>query len=155
MLGESPTSGLMKAYAASPFGPDIHFLNNIDDDGVQLAYSGATLLIYPSLAEGFGWPIIEAMASGCPVVTTNEAPMTEVAGDAGFFISRRPNNEYAIAKWAAEAASVVNHVIELTSEKRKQVVEAGLENAKRFNSQLALNLIETIYQNITDKYRTH
>ena len=53
---------------------------------LQSLYSLASLLLFPSHHEGFGWPILEAMACGCPVVTTERPPMTEVAGSAGFYI---------------------------------------------------------------------
>ena len=49
---------------------------------LEALYSTATALLYPSLNEGFGWSIIEAQACGCPVFTTNRAPMTEAGGDA-------------------------------------------------------------------------
>ena len=54
----------------------------IGDDELAAVYSRAALLLFPSLAEGFGWPVLEAMACGCRVVTSNRAPMTEVGGDA-------------------------------------------------------------------------
>jgi glycosyltransferase involved in cell wall biosynthesis len=81
---------LTKSLESSPYKADIHWLSGIDDEHVAHAYSGAAVFLFPSLGEGFGWPIAEAMASGCPVVTTDEAPMTEVAGEAGFLIPRRP-----------------------------------------------------------------
>jgi alpha-1,3-rhamnosyl/mannosyltransferase len=49
-------------------------------------YQTADLLIYPSLFEGFGLPVLEAMASGCPVICSNVASLPEIAGDAALFI---------------------------------------------------------------------
>ena len=60
------------------------------DDLVKMAYVGASLFLFPSLAEGFGWPIAEAMASGCPVITTNKRPMTEVTKGTGRLIEKMP-----------------------------------------------------------------
>jgi glycosyltransferase involved in cell wall biosynthesis len=49
-------------------------------------YGGATALVYPSLGEGFGLPVVEAMAAGCPVVTSAGTACAEVAGDAGLLV---------------------------------------------------------------------
>ncbi|MCU7547501.1 glycosyltransferase family 4 protein [Chitinophagaceae bacterium LB-8] len=152
MIGASPSRDLLRTYSQSSFKDDIHLLSGIDDELVRMAYSGASVLLFPSLSEGFGWPIAEAMASGCPVITTNEAPMTEVAGGAGFLISRRPNCEAAVTSWARGAADVLNKVVELSSEDRREVVNAGLRNVKRFQSEVAISNIEMIYKKVLQKY---
>lgn len=59
----------------------------LSDEELALAYSGAAALVYPSLYEGFGMPVIEAMASGCPVITTHYGSLGEAAGDAAYIIS--------------------------------------------------------------------
>ena len=148
MIGEAPTSSLRNSYLCSPFKSDIHFIIGAKDDVVQLAYSGATALIFPSYAEGFGWPITEAMACGCPVITTRLAPMTEVAGKAGIYISKRPTEKAKIIDWALEAAVVLNRIVKLPDSERSQLINAGFENCKRFNSNLVLNKIESIYYQI-------
>ncbi len=61
-------------------------LSDVDDSLVRSAYAHAEGLIFPSLEEGFGWPVLEAMAQGCPVYCSNRAPLTELAGDVGVFI---------------------------------------------------------------------
>jgi glycosyltransferase involved in cell wall biosynthesis len=58
----------------------------LSDQDLSLAYAGATALVYPSLYEGFGMPVIEAMGSGCPVITTKRGSLAEAAGDAAWFI---------------------------------------------------------------------
>ncbi len=148
LIGDAPNQSLLNTHAQSSFKADIHFQTGIEDEFVQVAYAGASVFLFPSLAEGFGWPIAEAMASGCPVITTNESPMTEVAGDAGILIPRRPINEAGAAEWAAEGAHTISKIIGLTPHERLTLVEAGLKNAKRFDAGLALNQIETIYQTI-------
>lgn len=150
LIGLAPSSNVLHAYEKSPYKKSIHFLNKAKDSIVRLAYSGASVFLFPSKAEGFGWPIAEAMASGCPVITTNEAPMTEVAGDAGFFISKRPHEKSMTKAWASEAGKVIDKVIDLSPSEREKVIQAGLENAKRFDTETALNQIESVYLNIVD-----
>ena len=148
LVGEAPNEALTAAYAQSPYRQDIHLLSGLADQAVRLAYAGASVFLFPSLAEGFGWPIAEAMASGCPVITTSEAPMTEVAGEAGYLIPRRPSAAQQVAAWAQAAAQVVERVLQLSPAERQAVVEAGLQNAKRFNTDDALDRIEEIYRQI-------
>ena len=74
--------------------------------------------------------------------------MTEVAGDAGFLISRRPMDPLQAQEWALSAASVVNKIVTLSPADRKMVVEAGINNARKFDTQLSLDQIEKIYVRI-------
>jgi alpha-1,3-rhamnosyl/mannosyltransferase len=62
--------------------PDIALLGYVDDDDLPALYAGAATFAFPSLAEGFGLPVIEAMAAGTPVLTSNRSSLVEVAGDA-------------------------------------------------------------------------
>ncbi|MGC3942935.1 MAG: glycosyltransferase family 1 protein [Chryseolinea sp.] len=148
MIGEEPDASLKQRHSNSPFSKDIHWFTGISDDAIRLAYAGASIFMFPSLGEGFGWPIAEAMASGTPVITTDEAPMTEVAGNAGFLIPRMPKEADAIAKWNSSAADVVEKIISLSPEGSAQVVAKGIENSKRFETQHALDEIEEIYKQI-------
>jgi glycosyltransferase involved in cell wall biosynthesis len=61
-------------------------ISNVDDSLIRSAYAHAEGLIFPSLEEGFGWPVLEAMAQGCPVYCSNRPPLTELVGDAGVLI---------------------------------------------------------------------
>ena len=152
LIGEAADEALQKKCMQSAFRADIHLLSDLADEQVRLAYAGATVFLFPSLAEGFGWPITEAMASSCPVITTHEAPMTEVGAEAAFYIPRRP--AAGAAAWAAAGAEVVQQVITLTPAERKAVVEKGLANARRFAPDAALDHMEEIYRAILATYPT-
>ncbi len=146
LIGEQPGHELLRCLDNSPYAADIRLVSRAGDDLVRLAYSGAAGLLFPSLAEGFGWPVAEAMACGCPVITTGEAPMTEVAGNAGFYIPRRPRERSRIGDWARTSAGVVEQVVSLAGPERARVVLAGLKNAERFEAGPILNRVESIYR---------
>jgi len=148
LIGGALSPAISELREASPFKEDIHVVSGLSDELVNLAYAGATVFLFPSIAEGFGWPIAEAMASGGLVITTGEAPMTEVAGDAGFLISRRPHDEAQAVEWAKAAAQVVKRVVHLSPIERNAAIAAGIKNVARFNSQNALDKIEEIYKHI-------
>jgi len=146
LVGQKPSQDLEDEIDGSPFKGDIHVVSNLSDIYVRYAYSGATLFLFPSLAEGFGWPIAEAMASGCPVLTTNASPMTEVGGNAAFLMpvyERTKENT-----WAALGAQAVEKVVSMTAEERALIVQRSIANAKRFDQKTALDQIEDIYYNI-------
>lgn len=153
LIGEIPDEKLSFRISQSPYKTNIYGLNNIEDRLISAAYSGAAVFLFPSLAEGFGWPIAEAMACGCPVITTDEAPMTEVAGEVGFLIPKQPNEEIYIKSWAQNAAKTVEKVISLPPSERINIVSAGFKNANRFNTENALNKIENFYQSILQKHK--
>src|SRR5216110_1110114 len=68
---------------------------NASDELLEALYNRAVALLYPSRFEGFGWPVIEAQACGCPVVCSNSGPLPEAAGDAGLF--HAPDDEAGFA----------------------------------------------------------
>lgn len=148
LIGASPNNLLLAAIEASSYKNNIYTLVNKSDEFVRMAYSGATVFLFPSLAEGFGWPIAEAMASGCPVITTELAPMTEVGGNASTNIPRRPVDESEVLNWATICGSIMEGVVCNSGSDRQNMITLGLENVKRFDSNKALNEIEIIYKMI-------
>jgi glycosyltransferase involved in cell wall biosynthesis len=148
LVGQQPNASLKLKYEASPYKNDIYFLQNISDEKVKMAYSGASAFLFPSIAEGFGWPIAEAMASATVVVTTNAAPMLEVAGDAAFLIGRKPSVKAEQQQWAEGAAEVLDRALSLTAEQREEWINKGRENVARFKLDDALDQIEKIYSSV-------
>src|ERR1700683_5179365 len=61
-------------------------LTGVVDEDLRALYSAATMMLFPSFQEGFGWPIIEAQACGCPVLTSGRAPMDEIGGNAAIYV---------------------------------------------------------------------
>jgi len=86
-------------------------------------YRAAACLVFPSLFEGFGMPVLEAMASGCPVVCSNTTSLPEVAGDAALMVN--PGDEEALA-------DAIRSVL-LSPDLRQELVRRGLERAKLFS----------------------
>lgn len=150
LIGLPPSPGLQQVIKTSPYRDDIFILTDITDNDMNAAYSGASVLLFPSLAEGFGWPIAEAMASGCPVVTTDDTPMTEVGGDAVAYIPVHPSNASDIL-WAAESAKILNRVIVMDDAERMNVINTGLDNSKRFNTNMMLDNAEKVFLKIWNK----
>jgi glycosyltransferase involved in cell wall biosynthesis len=66
--------------------PHVHFTDYVADEDLPALYRGAELFAFPSLYEGFGLPVLEAMACGTPVVTSNRSSLPEVAGDAALLV---------------------------------------------------------------------
>jgi glycosyltransferase involved in cell wall biosynthesis len=146
LVGAAPSAELEKVFQKALYKSDIHFVKGLSDDFINTAYSGASCLLFPSLDEGFGWPIAEAMACGCPVITTDVAPMTEVAGQAGFLISRRPMSPELANEWAFEGAQKLSKVMELTVKDKQSIINEGFNQVKKFNAATSLYKIEQFYQ---------
>lgn len=101
----------------------IKTLGFVSDKDLVLLYNLATVLAMPSFYEGFGLPILEAMACGCPVVTTKEGSISEVAGDAAYYVDAHDVD--SIAKGIKE--------VFLNTELQKKLSEKGLDQSKEFS----------------------
>jgi glycosyltransferase involved in cell wall biosynthesis len=95
---------------------------DLADDELACAYSGAEALVFPSLYEGFGMPVIEAMACACPVITTRYGSLAEIAGEAAVFVSGHDESEMRSAMRAVRER-----------EHRARLIEMGLQRAARYN----------------------
>lgn len=88
---------------------------DLDDEDLALAYGGAAALVYPSLYEGFGLPVAEAMGCGCPVISTSRGSLAEVAADAALKIGGDSVPEMVEALRAVRDPSVRERLVALGS----------------------------------------
>ncbi|MDQ5928935.1 MAG: hypothetical protein QG594_713, partial [Bacteroidota bacterium] len=151
MVGFAPTAELLAFKDQAAFSNSIHFVVGVGDLDLQQFYQAATVMLFPSLYEGFGWPIVEAMASGSLVITTSEDPMQEVAGEAGFYISKKPLYDEEILAWKKNAAQVLDNIMRLSDEQRNQAVLKSIKRAQFFSTQGFLDSIEAIYKQLALK----
>jgi len=97
----------------------VTWLGRLSDDELARLYRGARCLVYPSLYEGFGIPVAEAMACGTPVVTSRDSAMADVAGEAAVLVD--PLDPRSIADGMEEA-----------TRRRAEIVPLGLERARLY-----------------------
>jgi len=101
---------------------DVRFLDFVPDEDLALLYAGAAVFVFPSLYEGFGLPLVEAMACGVPVVASNVSSIPEVVQDAAILVPPRDARQFAqsIAAMISDAAL------------RSSLIAKGLERARTF-----------------------
>lgn len=106
-----------------------------EEDLVRL-YNGADIFVYPSIFEGFGLPVIEAMACGAPVITSNTTSLPEVAGDAAVYID--PYSE----------EDIINKIksLSMDSELRAKLKQKGLDRAKSFSWKTTASKVMDTYR---------
>lgn len=150
LVGEPPSDEMIDFKEKSLVSNSIHFIKNIDDLQLQSLYQGASVMLFPSLYEGFGWPILEAMASGTLVITTDENPMREVAGSAGFYIPKKPFKQAELIVWKSIAANELEKVMRLTPEQGIAAIQESILRSKEFSAEVFIDSIEEIYLEIVD-----
>ncbi len=95
LAGPPPTSTVGDMVKALSLEGDVEFVVNPEDAELVRLYQGASVFLFPSIYEGFGWPPLEAMALGCPVVCSTAASLPEVVGDAALMASVENEDELA------------------------------------------------------------
>jgi glycosyltransferase involved in cell wall biosynthesis len=114
-------------------GANVTWLGVVDDDELARQYRGALCVLYPSVYEGFGLPVLEAMACGAAVVTSAGGATGEVAGDAAVFVD--PLDVGAIAAG-----------IEAAIARREELRPRGIERAGLFSWDEAARLTRAVYE---------
>ena len=115
---------VLKLYEASKYKDDIIMPGYISKKEKKYLFENARCFVYPSLYEGFGIPVLEAMANKAIVVTTNISSLPEVGGDAAIYFDNVLNYE--------ELAEKIEIAINLTKEEKQEKIEKGLEQVKKF-----------------------
>ncbi len=118
------------------FEDRIQFVGFVNDDDLPALYSLASAFAFPSLYEGFGLPILEAMACGTPVVAANNSSLPEVVGEAGLMVDARDTEGLASA-----LSAVLND-----GNLRAQLVDAGRRQASQFAWGRAASELLTVYE---------
>lgn len=114
------------------------FPGYIRPDQMPLMYNAALLFLYPSLRESFGLPILEAMACGVPVITSDTSSMPEVAGDAAMFID--PTD-------VAQMSEAIEQAVSSGAQRREMSVK-GLERAEAFTWRKAAMKLLDVYESL-------
>jgi glycosyltransferase involved in cell wall biosynthesis len=114
-------------------GNGVRWLGEVDDSELARLYRGATCVAYPSLYEGFGIPVLEAMACGTPVVTTRGTAMEEVADGAAVLVD-------------AESPEDIAAGIERAASERDELVARGVERARAFRWDAVADATVRVYE---------
>lgn len=113
----------------------IHFLGYVSDELLRALYQQASVFVYPSLFEGFGLTILEAMSAGCPVITSNGSSLPEVAGNASMLVN--PQDQRGLAE----------AIMQITSNEslKEDFVNKGRINLNRFSWAACAEKIDDMY----------
>jgi glycosyltransferase involved in cell wall biosynthesis len=137
LLAEPITSELHSLADELGISDRVTEVKNPDNSILEALYNRATALLFPSRFEGFGWPIAEAHACGCPVICSDRAPMPEVAGNAGLI--------HAVEDEEAFAAEIVRLS---DAAERERWSEKSLRNAERFSTERMVSEYVEIYRKL-------
>jgi len=135
------TEDVYQVIEKSKYKNDIHLPGYVSTDHATSLVAAATAMIYPSLYEGFGLPLVEAMACGVPVICSNVSSLPEVAGDAALLFD----------PMAVEQLS--QHMLTITTDEnlRNDLIRKGFERSKFFSWDKAAKEIYTILQRVAGK----
>lgn len=117
---------------------DVFILGYVPNEEMPYLYSAASLLVVPSLYEGFGIPTVEAMASGCPIICSNSTCLPEIVGNAAILVN--PYNP-------EEIASAMHKVLD-NRELRQKLIQRGLERAKNFSWRKTASQTLNVYKEV-------
>lgn len=135
MVGEPLNEALRKLVAQEGLAGHLHELPGIGNDHLNAVYNGALGLVFPSLYEGFGWPVIEAQAATCPVFISDRPPLPEIAGASAIrFDPFRPD----------QAAAAIAAALP----RRAELVAAGVENAARYSASAMIDGYLALYRSL-------
>ena len=136
MAGKDPTPEMLSLVAQYGLEEQVIWLGPLANNELEALYHVAECLFFPSLAEGFGWPIAEALACGCAVVTSDRAPMNEVGGPACLYID--PCDVFGSVRLLAKH-------LQSSELKSESTVALRLAWAARFRASTMLDSYQRVY----------
>ncbi|EKD30757.1 MAG: hypothetical protein ACD_77C00477G0025 [uncultured bacterium] len=139
-LKESHVDSILTKLSLEHIKNNLVICDYIPNPDLPYIFSGALLFLYPSLRESFGIPILESMACGTPVITSNTSAMPEIAGDAALLVD--PYSPEAIAEGILK--------IETDENFRKELINSGNERIKLFSWEKTATELLKIYKNIVN-----
>lgn len=115
--------------------------NFVPDEDMPMFYTSAEVLLFPSLYEGFGLPILEAMACGCPVVTSNTSSMPEAGGEAAVYINPESVDD------------ITQNLEKVLSDKklRQEIIQKGFQQIKKFSWENCAKQTLEVYEEVLAK----
>lgn len=117
----------------------VQILGFVTDEQLQALVRGAEYLIFPSLFEGFGMPILEAMMLGCPVISSNACSLPEVGGDAALYFDPKCEDEFVM---------LIDNVLKQNGIDRDLMIQKGKVNFQRFSWDKTYSETISVYNHI-------
>lgn len=139
IAGKPNTEEITRRIDASGCAQAVCHVGEVTSEELNALYSEAEALLFPSLAEGFGWPIIEAQAAGCPVFTTGRPPMTDIGGEGA---------RYFDPKDVEGAARIVDQALR----QRDEIVRQGYLNAGRYSLSSMVGAYVRLYESVLKRW---
>jgi glycosyltransferase involved in cell wall biosynthesis len=144
LAGKPLTDDLEALIETTGLRDHIKWVGSLSNEELNAFYCSAEALIFPSLAEGFGWPVIEGQAAGCPVIASEIPSIVEIGGGAVIFIN--PKDTEA-------AAGVLDRFIRGTPAERDRIVSRGLTNAAHYSQDALVSGYQEIYEAVVAHHR--
>ena len=129
---------LEESYKNSGIMECIKFVNYVEENDISALYQASDLFVFPSLYEGFGLPILEAMACGVPVITSNVSSMPEVGGNAVYYVN--PHSE-------EEIAAAIYYVLSDRGAWR-ELQQKGFERVRQFNWKSTAEKTQRVFEEL-------
>ncbi len=139
---EKYSAGLRELATQLGIREDVVFVGGVPLEATASFYQAADVLVYPSLEETFGLPILEAMACGCPVVTSDTSSMPEIAGQAALLFDPR------------QPASIGRSILEVLGPRAEHLRRRGLQRAAQFTWAATGAATLDVYREVADRRRT-
>jgi len=132
------TDGIFEKRNHSPRREHIRLLEYVDEKDLAALYSAAELFVIPSLYEGFGFPPLEAMQCGTPVISASTGSLPEVLGDAAILV-----RDFDVEAWVSAIESVIGH-----AEKRRDLVDRGSARAAMYTWERTAQMTWDVYRSL-------